>query len=271
MRFLAGGDARFGWPPHPEDLRKLTLAEVRSWVLTALSHGPLELSLVGDFDTPTVIGLAARYLGTLPARGEAPPPVARPEPRFPNGEWLDLTVKTQIDKSMVVVSFPTVDMWDIERTRRLNALADLFTERLRVEIREKWGVSYSPFAFHRTSRIYAGYGFLQVMISISPQETERMVAAVKEIAVALGQAPAEDDELQRIVHPTVSRIRDMRTTNAYWLGSVLSESQRYPQQLEWSRTIVDSYATITAVELQALARQYLKADAAAVVVISPRN
>jgi zinc protease len=69
----------------------------------------------------------------------------------------------------------------------------------------------------------------------------------------------------------VSRIRDMRTTNGYWLGSVLSESQRYPQQLEWSRTIVDSYATITAVELQALARQYLKADAAAVVVISPQN
>jgi zinc protease len=182
-----------------------------------------------------------------------------------------VTVQTQIDKSMVVVSFPTADMWDIERTRRLNALADLFTERLRVEIREKWGASYSPFAFHRTSRIYPGYGFLQVMVTVSPREAEQMVAAVKEIAVGLGRAPAGADELQRIVHPTVSRIRDMRTSNGYWLSSVLSESQRYPQQLEWARTIVDSYAAIEAEELQALAQQYLKVDAAAVIVISPKD
>jgi zinc protease len=269
MRFLAGGDPRFGWPPHPDDLRRLPLDRVKRWVLDALARGSLELSLVGDFEPETAIRLAARYLGTLPERGADPPPEARPDPRFPTGERLDVAVQTQIDKSMVVVSFPTADMWDIERTRRLNALADLFTERLRVEIREKWGASYSPFAFHRTSRIYKGYGFLQVMVSVSPQEAERMVAAVKEIAAGLGLAPAGADELQRIVHPTVSRIRDMRSTNAYWLGSVLSESQRYPQQLEWARTIVDSYAAITAAELQALARQYLKGEDAAVMVISP--
>jgi zinc protease len=269
MRFLAGGDTRFGWPPAPEDLHKLTLAQMKSWVLDALAKGPLELSLVGDFDPKTAVELASRYLGSLPKRGESPPPLARPDPRFPRGERLNLTVETQIDKSMVVVSFPTADMWDIERTRRLNALADLFTERLRVEIREKWGATYSPFAFHRTSRIYPGYGFLQVMVSVSPLETERMVAAVREIALGLRQAPAGADELQRVVHPTVSRIRDMRTTNGYWLGSVLSESQRYPQQLEWSRTIIDGYATITADELQALAQEYLQMEAVAVIVISP--
>jgi zinc protease len=244
---------------------------MKSWVLDALAKGPLELSLVGDFDPKTAVELAARYLGSLPQRGESPPPLARPDPHFPRGERLNLTVETQIDKSMVVVSFPTADMWDIERTRRLNALADLFTERLRVEIREKWGATYSPFAFHRTSRVYAGYGFLQVMVSVSPLETERMVAAVGEIALGLRQAPAGADELQRVVHPTVSRIRDMRTTNGYWLGSVLSESQRYPQQLEWSRTIIDGYATITAAELQTLAREYLQMEAAAVIVISPAN
>jgi zinc protease len=271
MRFLAGGDTRFGWPPDPEDLRKLTLWQVKHWFLDALAQGPLELSLVGDFDHDEAVGLAARYLGTLPQRSESPSPLERPDPSFPRGERLDLTVETQIDKSMVVVSFPTADMWDIERTRRLNALADLFTERLRVEIREKWGATYSPFAFHRTSRVYAGYGFLQVMVSVSPLETERMVAAVREIALGLGQVPAGADELQRIVHPTVSRIRDMRTTNGYWLGSVLSESQRYPQQLEWSRTIIDGYAKITAGELQALARQYLQMEVAGVIVISPAN
>lgn len=269
MRFLAGGDTRFGWPPNPEDLKGLTLDRVRTWFLATLGQGPLELSLVGDFDTQAAIALAARYLGSLPERGDDLPPVGRPDPRFPGGERLDLSVKTQIDKSMVVVSFATDDMWDIGRTRRLNTLADLFTERLRVEIREKWGASYSPFAFHRTSRAYEGYGFLQVMVSVSPREADRMVSAVKTIAVELARAPAGEDELQRVVHPTVSRIRDMRETNAYWLGSVLSGSQRHPEQLQWSRTIVDGYAKISALELQELAKQYLKVDDAAVIVISP--
>jgi zinc protease len=271
MRFLAGGDTRFGWPPSPADLEALSLDRVKAWVLAALAHGPLELSLVGDFDVEAAIALAARYLGSLPERGEDPLPVARPEPRFPSGERLDLGVKTQIEKSMVVVSFATADMWDIERTRRLNTLADLFTERLRVEIREKWGASYSPFAFHRTSRTYAGYGFLQVMVTVAPQEAPRMVKAVKAIAAELARTPAGEDELQRIVHPTVSRIRDMRETNAYWLGSVLSGSQRHPEQLQWSRTIVDGYAKISAVELQTLAQKYLKVEDAAVIVVSPEE
>jgi zinc protease len=270
MRFLAGGDTRFGWPPHPKDLSYLTLAQVEGWVKDAMK-GPLELSLVGDFDPKVVIALAARYLGTLPLRTEASPLTMRPDPRFPKSERLDLTVATQIEKSMVVVSFATTDMWDIERTRRLNALADLFTERLRIEIREKWGVSYSPFAFHRTSRIYKGYGFLQVMVSVSPEEADRMVAAVKAIAADLGRSPAGEDELKRIVHPTTSRIRDMRETNGYWLGNVLSGCQRYPQQLAWTRTIVDSYGSISAAELQALAKTYLKGGDAAVIVISPEK
>jgi zinc protease len=270
MRFLAGGDTRFGWPPSPEALSRLPLAQVERWVGDAM-EGPLELSLAGDLDVAAVLALAARYLGTLPLRAEMPQPVMRPEPRFPKGERLDLTVDTQIEKSIVVVAFATTDMWDIEVNRRLNALADLFTERLRLEIREKWAASYSPYAFHRSSRIYEGYGFLQVMVNVAPQEADRMVAAVKAIAADLARSPAGEDELQRVIHPTVDRIRDMRETNGYWLGTVLSGSQRYPQQLAWARTIVDSYGSISAAELQALAQTYLKGKEAAVIVISPEK
>jgi zinc protease len=268
MRFLAGGDTRFGWPPSPEALSRLTLAQVKRWVTDAM-EGPLELSLVGDLDVEAVLELAARYLGTLPLRAEIPLPVMRSEPSFPIGKRMELTVDTQIEKSIVVVSFATTDMWDIMVTRRLNALADLFTERLRLEIREKWAASYSPYAFHRTSRIYKGYGFLQVMVSVAPQEVDRMVMAVKAIATDLAQSPAGRDELQRIIHPTVDRIRDMRESNSYWLGSVLSGSQRHPQQLDWARTIVDGYAKITAADLQKLAQKYLQEKDAAVIVISP--
>jgi zinc protease len=270
MRFLAGGDTRFGWPPDPKALSHLTLAQVERWVTEAMK-GPLELSIVGDLDPDKVIDLAARYLGTLPLRAKIPPPAVRPEPRFPAGKRLDLKVDTPIEKSIVVVTFETNDMWDIDRTRRLNALADLFTERLRLTIREKWGASYSPYAFHRTSRVYKGYGFLQVMVNVQPREADRMVAAVKAIANDLAQSPAGKDELLRVIHPTVDRIHDLRETNGYWLGSVLSGSQRHPQQLAWARTIVAGYGSINAAELQALAKTYLMGEDAAVIVVSPEH
>ena len=65
---------------------------------------------------------------------------------FPSGKTTVLEAESQIQKALVVVAYPTEDMWDIKRTRRLSLLSEIFSERLRVQIREKMGAAYSPFA-----------------------------------------------------------------------------------------------------------------------------
>ena len=84
----------------------------------------------------------------------------RPGPHFPAGERREVTVDTQLDKGLVVVAFGTEDLWDIRRTRRLSQLGQVFSDRLREEIRERLGASYSPVAHHWPSRAYEGYGML---------------------------------------------------------------------------------------------------------------
>ena len=112
----------------------------------------MELSVVGDFDENEVIELARRYLGSLPDRNRDPENPRVDLPYLPTGTVNRIDVDTQIPKAMVVAAWQTDDFWDISRTRRLSVLAEVFSERLRLRIREKIGASYSPYAFNRASR-----------------------------------------------------------------------------------------------------------------------
>ena len=147
-RFLAGGDTRFGMPDL-EDLNSLSLADVKAWIEPYMKHGRMEISIAGDFEMDQVIEEAGKYLGTLPLRSGGVSTGERVVPRFPEGDKLFLELDTKIDKGMVTMAFPTDDFWDIGRTRRLNVLAAVFSERLRKTIREKIGASYSPHAYNR--------------------------------------------------------------------------------------------------------------------------
>lgn len=267
---LAGGDSRFGWPEWPR-LRQLELSQIESWFGSQLSREPLELAVVGDFDPERIVDLSARYLGSLPRRESSGRDIQRPGPRFAVGSKFRLSAQTKIDKALVVVSYPTADYWDIRRTRRLNVLAEVFSERLRVGIREKLGASYSPYAFHRAYRAYPNCGLLQAIMLVDPKQAEVMIAETRSIAHELATRGVSTDELRRALDPTLAQIRDMRQSNAYWINSVLMGSSRHPEQFTWARSIEQDYAGITPEQINALAKQYLNNTKASTVLIAPQE
>jgi zinc protease len=267
-RFLAGGDNRFGLPPF-ERFHRLTLDQVRAWIEPALTRAPLELSVVGDFDIETVIDLAARYLASLPSRKAAGPVVLSEGPRFPESESLTIELTTRIPKGLVAVVYPTDDMWDISRTRRLSVLAEVFSDRLRERIREKLGAAYSPAAFNRPSRAYAGYGLFKIFIQVAPEEAALVQRQVKAISADLIQGGISHDELKRALDPTLTGIKDMMRQNRYWLNTVLVGSRHHPEQMDWCRTIQSDYAAITVDDLTPLAQKYLDNRKAAAITIQP--
>jgi len=266
-RFLAGGDSRFGFP-NLSEIDAIRLEDIERWILAALQNGPLEVSVVGDVTEEIVIQSAAQYLGSLPRR-MATDTVRTDLPSFPKSQSRELTVQTKIPKSLVVVAYPTADIWDIRRTRRLSVLAGVFSERLREEIREKLGAAYSPRAYNAPSRAYDGYGVLKVVIPTDPGRVTEVIGEVKRIAALLAREGVTDDELRRVVDPMVAGINDMRRDNRYWLNTVLTGATRYPQQLDWSRSIEKDYATISTEEVSDIAKKYLENSTAATVVIRP--
>lgn len=270
LRVLAGGDYRFGIPPF-EKIQAIDLEDIQNWIVPLLVSAPLELSIVGDFDENKVIELARRYLGALPDRNARTSSPRTDLPHLPMGTIHRIDVDTQIPKAMVVVAWPTADFWDIRRTRRLSVLGGVFSERLRERIREKLGVSYSPYAFNQASRAYTGYGTFQAHVNVAPDQIDTVLTEVKAIAKDLAHNGVTDDELIRALDPILTSIKEYRQTNGYWLNSVMTGSGRASQQLEWARSFVEDYRAITKQELATLAATYLTGDRAATVIIRPKS
>lgn len=269
-RFLAGGDTRFGMAPY-NLFKALTLDDVRQFVTKTLNTAPLEISMVGDIDIEKAVSLAARYLGSLPDRKKLGPLERKGSPRFPVGGAKNIKVVTQIPKALVMVAYPTDDFWDIKQTRRLSILAEVFSERLRLSLRESLGATYSPAVFNRASRTYKGYGVMQTYVHAAPDQIDLVIKEIRRIATDLALNGVDSDELRRALDPTLTSLKDMRKTNGYWLNSVLTGSNRFPQQIAWSRSIMSDYAAISADELSALARKYLQDAAAATLVVKPEK
>jgi len=268
QRFLAGGDSRFGMPSR-SDLDRLTLADVKNWVLPAIANEPIEISIVGDLDVDAILSLSARYLGTLPKRVGVSRPQRPDRLTFPSGQRLDIDVNTRIEKGSVYVTFPTDDIYDIRRTRRLAILANVFSDRLREIIREKLGATYSPYAFNAPSRDYPGYGYFQSVVSINPQDADTVIRETQNIAADLARNGITQDELRRALDPTLNSIKDLRQENQYWLETVLTGSSDHPEQIEWARTIESDYAAITAKDVADMAARYRANDRAAVITGTP--
>jgi len=267
-RFLAGGDSRFGLPPY-DAVSRLTLGDVKTWLREGIDNAPLELSIVGDFEVADAVALASVYFGSMPPRRLAVPERPAGPIAFPKGRTLEVPVQTRIDKGLVQVAYPTDDIWDIEKTRRLSILSAVFSDRMREIIREKLGASYNQEAYNAPSRAYPGYGVMSAVIGVKPDDAETVVEAVKDIASAIVQRGITHDELQRAIDPALTGIKDLQQENSYWLKTVLSGSREHPEQIGWSRTMTRDYAAISQDELRQLARRYLDNAAAAVVIIRP--
>ncbi|MEZ4525482.1 MAG: insulinase family protein [Desulfobacterales bacterium] len=269
-RFLADGDSRFGMPEY-DQFRKLKSGDVQKWILGALEERPYELSVAGDFDPDTVITLAAKYFGTLPMKTGDSAKARTDAPGFPAGKSLEIPVQSNIPKAMVRVTYPTDDMWNIGRTRRLSILARVYSDRLREVIREKLGAAYSPYAYNEPSRAYPGYGVFHAVITVSPDKAQDVVRELKDISAHMAEKGITADELQRAVEPALTGIKDMLRENTYWLNTVLTDCVRHPEQIDWSRTIAADYASISVADIAEMARTYLDNEKAAVIVASPAD
>jgi zinc protease len=254
---LASGDSRFGLPPKDVMLSR-NLDELKAWLAPQFAKGPIEIAIVGDFEPAATIDAVARTFGALHKR-EAKPAYTDARKVTPPSSPItkQYTIDTEIPKALVRLYWPGPDGRDIKLTRRLRLLTEVFSDRLRVEIREKLGGTYSPNAGSDLSDIYPGYGWLIADATVAPADTRSIADAIKVVAATLHEKGVTEEELVRAKQPVLTALRESARTNPYWLGSVLAAAQEFPERLDWSRNRYTDNESVTAAELTALAKQYL--------------
>ena len=266
---LANGDPRFGMPPKDVMMAR-NLDETRAWLTPELTHGAIELAIVGDLDIDATIDAVAKTLGALPARGPKPELAALRKVSFPAQPFTkDYSIVTEIPHSLIRVYWPTTDGMAAPRARRLNLLGEIVSDRLRVKIREGIAAAYSPQAGSFASDTFPGYGYILTHVEVDPP----VAASVTELIIGLGDDLAKNgvqpDELTRAREPIMTQLKQSLRDNGYWLSSVLARAQEKPETLDWCRNRLADIESITAAELSVLAKNYLGRERASRVIVLP--
>ncbi|PID71774.1 MAG: hypothetical protein CSB34_05735 [Desulfobulbus propionicus] len=264
-RFFSN-DAPFYTMPTREQVMNVTLDQLQDWLEPVFSGAALEITVVGDIPVEQAIRLVGRYFGSE-EREEFKPVVPAPVV-FPAGECNTHPVLSSVDKALVTVAWQTDDFSDISRTRRLNVLASVLDDRLRITVREELGATYSPVVYNLSSRTHKGFGMLQSMLTVAPEQAAPLAELVKEVAAELADRGVSKEELSRSLEPTLTSIRDAKRSNSYWLHSVLALSSRHPEQLKWPITILSDFQSITPEDMQLLGKRYLKRQLAAELIVT---
>jgi zinc protease len=255
--FIHGGDPRFSFPKQ-DTMTERNVQELKQWLTPALTTGYMEVAIVGDVDVDKAIEVMSRTFGALPTREDKKPEYAEARkitfPSEPRDK--DFKFTTEIERSYALAYWPTTDMLDIKRTRRLVLLGQILDDRLRLKIREELGETYSPASYHVASDTFTGYGYMTAMATLKPDQVGRVKPMFLEIAKGISSG-ITDDEFERARAPQLQQLIQMRRDNRYWLTKVLINCQSQPYRLDWARSLMDDFSGIKKQELEALAKEYL--------------
>jgi zinc protease len=257
-------------PATIDEVRALAWADVRAAWAPILARSPVSVLVVGDVEAEPARSAIAAAFGAL---AERPAPavndladrrwLAEPRPWQPGTHRFAVTA--QKPSAQVRMLWPTADIYDITRFRRLGLLAACLDERMRVRLREELGLGYSPGAGRWSSDAWAGAGYVVAMVG---PPTERVDEAVRELqALAADLANRIDaDLLAQVRTPTLRSLAATRARNDWWLNTVMARAHRQPFRYAWSTTLDADIAGATVDDLRALAREILVPERAMIVV-----
>ena len=262
--FFYGGARRYR-SLEPEETAGFNLAEVRDFVANARKEGPLRIVISGDVNPPQALALAARYFGgqnsVQPPRTNAPAALA-----FPAGGKALVKVPDTVDQVVLRkawrLDFPVDGDRAVLAARQLAAAT--LRDKLRRDLRERMGASYSPSAFYRNMPAENGYALLQIEVGTDNAQSGDVAAYLEQLTPwDIGAT-----ELDRLRAPLLTRWKSGRASSQYWQRTLTAELDMGLPFLQWANTSGEELAKVTPEQATAALREMLQAPAASWTVIS---
>ena len=256
---LRDGDPRWASPSRAE-IDALTPKAFRALWEPVLASGPIEISVFGDVKAEAAIAAVAASFGALPARAPARA-VAAPI-RFPahNTAPVRLSHTGPENQAVALIAWPTGGGIDaIGDSRRLDVLAQVFSDRLFERLRQTAGASYSPSVSSQWPVGAPGGGRMIAVGQVTPDKTAYFFQLAREIAADLVANRIPDEEMQRILRPMGQYIVRVSSGNQFWLQQMAGAAYD-PKRVEATRTMMQDFVSITPEQLQAVAAKYLRPD-----------
>lgn len=266
---LYNDDPRFTVPAQ-QDALAVTNDNVAALLRDQLTHGPIEVTIVGDIAPDEAIRQVGATLGALPPLAAAVSLSDTSHVSFPTSDLhRTYTHGGRADQNLSVIAWPTTDYSDARRAVVLELLAGVMTLRELDQVRERQGASYSASANSFSSRYFPGFGFIVSRATVRPEIDDIYYKTVSDIVGALKRKPITADELNRARLPLIDRLHNDKNGNGYWL-SILSGSVRDPGQIATIEGRERNLLSVTPRDIQNAAKTYLDMNKALRVQIKPK-
>lgn len=254
---LTGGDARFGLPPADKLLAR-SLDEFKASYTPVSSTAPIEITIVGDVDEAAAISAVAKSFGALPKRDEKAPDfsAARKVAWAASSTPIALTHSGEADQAVVGAVWRTDDDADYRTEVGMGVVANVLDLLLTDSVREQLGASYGATVSSTMSADYDDYGYVVAESVVSPTKADIVDKAVADAVATLRNSQIDKDMLARALNPELEKARRNQRENGYWLGA-LQTAQSDPERLDRVRKRIEILQSITAADVQRLARTYL--------------
>lgn len=268
---LRSNDPRFTLPKK-DDLRRLTLADVESWLAAPLAKGYLEVTVVGDVEPEAALKSLSTTLGALPPREKTKPKFAAARKlKFPAEMKAEvLAFESNMPRAVSAVCWPTAGTADVSTYRRLSVLRQILNDRLRVKIREELGATYTPTVVYYAADAFPDFGYFAAQLVVDEAAVAQIGPLVKKVAAELAAGSIGDDEFTRAIKPMIEGYEALRRDNGYWIMAI-ADCQERPASLADVRSRDAEYRAITKSEVEKLAKRYLNADDAMLLSAVPRR
>jgi len=241
-----------------EQLDALTLEAGQRWLDRMIRSAPIEMAVVGDIDRDRALELTLKYLGSLPNRPVRDPDLdaLRKISHRSGPVTATVGVPTITPRAVVLEGWRGADWTDVKDRRILQILAQILSSRLREEIRENLGLTYTIYAFARPGRAYRGEGFFGISFTADPQKAAGAADLSLDVARKLADDGPTDEELHTVREQYRNSIETAQKEPAYW-ASVLGELDYRGTVLADVKEALRKYTTYSREEMMDVVRRYL--------------
>jgi zinc protease len=106
------------------------------------------------------------------------------------------------------------------------------------------------------------YGYIAVAIEVPPETIDSVQDQIQRLASRLAREPQPQSEIDRIVQPRLEQTRRNIVTNVgYWM-ELLANAHDDPAGMQYIRTELADYASITPADVMAAAKKWFRPETA---------
>lgn len=256
------------WPT-AEQLDALTAQQLAALEEKSTAPGNMEFTFIGNLDVDKTIALAAKYLGSIPARPVAQIPDEMRSCNLAEGYTKRIVYKGVEARTQIAIIMPGLSM-DSPDAPAVGIMSHVVETRMLKKLREELGGTYYTYLYPAYNQYLKNRNFIIAGLATDPSKVDSMIAETYNLFAGLAADGPTADEMTAAKEISLKNQRENLKKNDYWLG-ILNGRTASGLPLDLDLKNKDKAQEVTPEQVKAVAAKYLLQETKVEVIALPEK